>query len=198
MPHSSAPQPSPSPALQAGQRIHRNLNRRQLVRQCFALPGVAGYGFVGGCDQALLLKAPQAASWSESLGDGLIGLDGPVAADPTLLLALPGAWSRGLVQPVEAPALQALLEAGAAPITLEAWPGIGPGPPAPASALADMLAPYRALLATSDSLQPAAALQLLQLERQQRHQLVGQALQGWGFRRQLGQPAGQGEGATRA
>lgn len=185
MPHSSAPQPSPSPALQAGQRIHRNLNRRQLVRQCFALPGVAGYGFVGGCDQALLLKAPQAASWSESLGDGLIGLDGPVAADPTLLLALPGAWSRGLVQPVEAPALQALLEAGAAPITLEAWPGIGPGPLAPASALADMLAPFRALLATSDSLQPAAALQLLQLERQLRCQLAPAC---WPAPQALGRP----------
>lgn len=185
MPHSSAPQPSPLPALQAEQRIHRDLNRRQLVRQCFALPGVAAYRLVGCCDQAHLLWAPQAASWSELLGEGLIVLDGAAATDPTLLLALPLAWSRGLVEPAEAPALQVLLEAGAAPVTLEAWPGIGPGPLAPASALADLLAPYRALLATSDSLQPAAALQLLQLERQLRRQLAPAC---WPAPQALGRP----------
>lgn len=193
MPHTSAPQPSPPPPLQAGLRIHRDLNRRQLVRQRFALPGVAAYGFVDGCDQAQLLRAPQTASWSALLGDGLIALDGAAAADPGLLLALPLAWSRGLVGPAEAPSIQALLEAGAAAVTLEAWPGAVPAasaeqaPPAPASALAALLAPYRALLAAgaNDPLEPASALQLLQLERQLRRQLAPAC---WPAPQALGRP----------
>jgi hypothetical protein len=193
MPHTSAPQPSPLPALQAGARIHRDLNRCQFVRQRFALPGVAGYGFVGGCDQAQLLRAPQTASWSALLGEGLIALDGAAAADPSLLLALPLPWSRDLVGPAEAPSLQALLEAGAAPITLEAWPGAvpaAPAEPAPsalASALAALLAPYRALLvaAANEPLEPAAALQLLQLERQLRRQLAPAC---WQAPQALGRP----------
>ncbi|MEB3352697.1 MAG: hypothetical protein VKM34_00455, partial [Cyanobacteriota bacterium] len=176
MPHTSAPQPSPPLPLQAGRLIHRDLNRRQLVRQRFALPAVALHGFVGGCDQALLLRASGSASWSELLGDGLIELES-AAADRTLLLALPLAWSRGLVEPAAAPLLHALLEAGATPVTLEAWPELNaappePAPPATASALAALLTPYRARLASAAPLEPADALQLLQLERQLRRQLA--------------------------
>lgn len=145
------------------------LNRRQLVRQLFALPGVSHYGFVQGVDQALLLRAPEPVSWQGLLAEGLIELE-PSPGEEPLLLALPLAWSRGLVNPLEAQALPALLEAGALPVALDAWPSAEPGR-AP-SALAALLIPYRTLLAAPAPLEPAAALELLQLERRLRVQLA--------------------------
>jgi hypothetical protein len=147
------------------------LNRRQLVRQLFALPGVSRYGFMRAVDQALLLRAPEPGSWHGLLADGLIELD-PSTAEEPLLLALPLAWSRGLVTSLEAPALAALLEAGAMPITLEAWPLADPEPTRVPSALAALLIPYRTLLAAPAPLEPPAALELLQLERRLRAQLA--------------------------
>jgi hypothetical protein len=175
MPLTSAPQPHLQSESFDGPGIHRALNRRQLVRRLFALPGVARYGFVAGCDQALLLAAVAPQAWPECLGEGLIELESPAAVGRTLLLALPLAWSRGLVGPAAAPSLQALLEMGATPVRLEAWPAPNADPPEhvlPASALALLLAPYRALLATAEPLALPQALQLLQLERQLRRQLA--------------------------
>ena len=161
----------PSPQADS---IHLGLNRCQLVRKLFALPAVRRYGFASGCDQALLLRA-NPHLWPQRLGPCLIALEDQLG-DPALLLALPLAWSRGLVQPAEAPPLQALLEAGATPLALDAWPEPElseqrQAQPLP-SALALLLAPYRALLAAAEPLEPAAALQLLQLERQLRRQLA--------------------------
>lgn len=155
--------------------IHLDLNRRQLVRQLFAVAGVGRYGFVAACDQALLLQA-EPADWPARLGPALIELQEP-AADPGLLLVLPLAWSRGMAWADAAPELSALLAAGTGPISLEAWPA--PAAPAPAarlplapSALEALLAPYRSLLAADGPLEPATALELLQLERQLRVQLA--------------------------
>lgn len=157
-----------------GDSIHLGLNRCQLVRKLFALPAVRRYCFATGCDQALLLRADPSL-WPQRLGPCLIDLEGQLG-DPALLLALPLAWSRGLVQPAEAPSLQALLEAGATPLALDAWPELElseqPQAQLLPSALALLLAPYRALLAAAEPLEPAAALQLLQLERQLRRQLA--------------------------
>ncbi len=175
MPLTSAPQPHLQSESFDGPGIHRALNRRQLVRRLFALPGVTRYGFVAGCDQALLLAAVAPQAWPECLGEGLIELESPAAVGRTLLLALPLAWSRGLVGPAAAPSLQALLEMGATPVRLEAWPAPNADPPEhvlPASALALLLAPYRALLATAEPLALPQALELLQLERQLRRQLA--------------------------
>ena len=161
----------PSPQ---GDSIHLGLNRCQLVRKLFALPAVRRYCFATGCDQALLLRADPSL-WPQRLGPCLIDLEGQLG-DPALLLALPLAWSRGLVQPAEAPSLQALLEAGATPLALDAWPELElseqPQAQLLPSALALLLAPYRALLAAAEPLEPAAALQLLQLECQLRRQLA--------------------------
>ncbi|MEB3202125.1 MAG: glycosyltransferase family A protein [Synechococcus sp.] len=133
--------------------IHRDQNRRRLVDQLFALAGVGHYEFVRGCDQALLLRS------------------GP--GDGRLVLALPLAWSRGLVTADQAPELAALLAAGAVPIPLEAWPAVpGADPPASHSALGQLLAAYQTLLASPHPLEPATAVQLLQLERQLRCQLA--------------------------
>jgi len=170
-----ASQPLPQPALQPRERIHLVLNRCQFVRQRFALAGVARYGFVTGCDQAVLLHAPL-ADWPRFPGDGLIELE-LLASDGALLLALPLAWSRGLVTPAEAPPLQALLKGGATPVSLECWP-TAPASPAAAgpasrpSALGQLLQPYCALRARTDPLEPAAALELLQGERELRRLLA--------------------------
>ena len=190
MPLTPAPQPRLQPESSSGPGIHRALNRRQLVHRLFALPGVARYCFVGGCEQALLLAAAAPQAWPECLGEWLIELDSPAAAERTLLLALPLAWSRGLVVATAAPPLQALLEAGATPVTLEAWPAPNADPPelvrpASASALALLLAPYRALLATAEPLALSQALQLLQLERQLRRQLAPAC---WPAPQALGRP----------
>jgi hypothetical protein len=188
MPLTSAPQPRLQPESSLGPGIHRALNRRQLVRRLFALPGVAHYCFVGGCDQALLLAAAAPQTWPECLGEGLIELESLAASGRTLLLALPLAWSRGLVGATAAPSLQALLEMGATPVTLEAWPAPNADPPEPvppASALALLLAPYRALLATAEPLALPQALQLLQLERQLRRQLAPAC---WPAPQALGRP----------
>ncbi|MFN6344862.1 MAG: glycosyltransferase [Cyanobium sp.] len=172
--------------------LHRALNRRRLVQQLFALDGVGRYGFVRGCDQALLLQTGDPDTWSALLAEGLIVIPSPGAAG-RLLLALPVAWSRGLVVSAEGPALAALLETGAIPVALDAWPdpctsgtctGSGPGPSA-SSSLAALVAPYRALLTASEPLEPAAALQLLQLERQLRCQLAPAC---WPSPQALGRP----------
>ena len=171
--------------------LHRALNRRRLVQQLFALDGVGRYGFVRGCDQALLLQTGDPATWPALLADSLIEIPVPRPADGHLL-ALPLAWSRGLMVSVDVPSLEELLKAGAIPVPLDVWPDpsasgpqSGRGPEAPASALADLLAPYRALLAATEPLSPAAALQLLQLERQLRCQLAPAC---WPAPKALGRP----------
>ena len=174
----------PSPQ---GDSIHLGLNRCQLVRKLFALPAVRRYSFATGCDQALLLRADPDL-WPQRLGPSLIDLEGQLG-DPALLLALPLAWSRGLMQLAEAPPLQALLEAGATPLALDAWPELElfeqPQPQLLPSALVLLLAPYRALLAAAEPLEPVAALQLLQLERQLRRQLAAGC---WPAPASLGRP----------
>ena len=67
--------------------IHRDQNRRQLVRQLFAVAGVGRYGFLAGCDRALLLRAGL-AFWPRQLGPALIE-PGDQSGDGSLLLALP-------------------------------------------------------------------------------------------------------------
>ncbi len=151
--------------------IHLDLNRRQLVRQLFAVPGVARYGFVRDADRALLLRA-ESGHWPRLLGASLIELE-PGAADPALLLALPLPWSRGLVGADEAPDLAELLPAVAAAVPLDAWPSEpGPEPRQRPSALGALLAPYRTLLASAERPDPATALELLQLERHLRCRLA--------------------------
>ena len=153
--------------------IHRDQNRRQLVRQLFAVAGVGRYGFLAGCDRALLLRAGL-DFWPRQLGPALIE-PGDQSGDGSLLLALPLAWSRGLVTADQAPALAAILAAGAVPICLDAWPAAVetvPEPPPPRSALGQLWDPYSALLAAADPLEPATAVRLLQLERQLRCQLA--------------------------
>ncbi len=158
-------QPEPlQPEPPAGLPIHRLLNRRQLVRQRYGLAGVRRYGFVENLDQALLLRAHPALC-SRVFGDSLIELEGQVGADD-LVLVLPLAWCRGLVQTDQVPPLAALL-AEATPLSIEEWPG-GMGP----SRLAQLLAGYQALLACVDPLTPEEAVQLLQAERRLRRQLA--------------------------
>ncbi len=165
----SAPQPPLLPEILSRREIHLALNRRQLVCQLFALPGVGRYGFAASCDQALLLRAADPASWPKLLAEGLIELESS-AADGALLLALPLAWSRGMVAPAEAPPLAQLL-AAATPDPIHNWPAAAADGSCP-SELAALLAPYRTLLGATEPLDPATALQLLQLERQLRVRLA--------------------------
>jgi hypothetical protein len=126
---------------------------------------------VSACDQALLLRADP-AFWPRWFGSALVALDGD-AADQDLLLALPLAWSRGLVDPEQTPRLPALL-ADATPVVIGRWPSRPPqqaGLLSP-SALGEQVTRYCALLAEEAPLLPALAVQLLQLERQLRRQLA--------------------------
>jgi hypothetical protein len=156
--------PPLQPGAPAGQPIHRVLNRRQLVRQRYAVAGVLRYGFAQNLDQALLLRAHPALC-SRCFGDALIELAGAAGADD-LVLVLPLPWSRGLVQPDQVPSLAALL-VEATPLPIEGWPA-GPAD----SALAQRLAGYRKLLATAGPLVPEQAVQLLQAERRLRRLLA--------------------------
>jgi hypothetical protein len=170
------PIPAPKPEATPDGVIHRALNRRQLVRRLYALAGVRRYGFVLACDQALLLRAdPQ--FWPRLFGSALVELHGVElhgdAADPGLLLALPLAWSGGLVDPEEAPRPEALL-ANATPVLMGFWPAVPAhqGAILNASVLGQQISCYGALLADEAPLLPAPAVQLLQLERQLRCQLA--------------------------
>ena len=167
MPQIPAPQPEASPCS----AIHQALNRCQVVRRLYALAGVDRYGFVLACDQALLLRADP-EFWPRLFGSALVALHDD-AADRGLLLALPVAWSRGLVDPDQAPRLQALL-ANATPVDISCWPTLTPQQAGllSASDLGEQVNRYCALLAEEAPLLPALAVQLLQLERQLRCQLA--------------------------
>lgn len=164
MPPIAAPQPHVPPCG----AIHQALNRCQLVRQLYALAGVGRYGFVQACDQAVLLRADPAL-WPQLFGSGLVECHGGTP-DPGLLLAMPLAWSRSLVDSELAPLLPMLL-VDSRPVALDSWPAVAVDP-ASSSALGLQTSRYQELLAAEADLQPAQALELLQLECQLRRQLA--------------------------
>ena len=178
------PIPAPLPKASPLAVTHQALNRRQVVRRLYAQAGVSRYGFVLASDQALLLRADP-EFWPGLFGPALVELAGD-PADLGLLLALPLAWSRGLVDPEQTPRLQALL-AAAQPVVIGHWPSLGPpqaGLLTP-SALGEQLNRYLALLAEPAPLPPGSAVHLLQLERQLRRQLAPLC---WPIPEALGRP----------
>jgi hypothetical protein len=134
---------------------HARLNLGQLIRRLHALPGVDHYLFCRDCRRAALWRC---AHRPPAQAITLAG--GPAPAHPALLLTLPLAWSRGLLDEDSAASPHDLAAAGARPVTLHELPAAAEPPP---SALGRLWHGSSQLEDPPSA--PGEAVRLLQLER---------------------------------
>ncbi|MCP9928003.1 glycosyltransferase [Cyanobium sp. CH-040] len=135
--------------------LHVRLNLGQLIRRLHALPGVPHYLFCGDCGRASLWRCAELPA-----GEVISLSSQPVQEGPVLLLALPLAWSRGLLDGAAAPALRDVAAAGARFVTLQDLPA---APEAVPSALGRLWNAYSQLGESPPV--PGEAVRLLQFER---------------------------------
>jgi len=135
--------------------LHARLNLGQLIRRLHALPGVDHYLFCGDCVRASLWRCAELPA-----GEVISLASHAAQKGPTLLLALPLAWARGLLDGAAAPAPGDLAAVGARFVSLQ---DLHAAPEEVPSALGRLWQAYSQLGEIPPTV--GEAVRLLQLER---------------------------------